>query len=344
MEEMTVPNIVDILDAPDRAEVLARAGRDLRAGHLVVFPTETVYGLGANALHKEAVASIFRVKKRPANNPIIVHISDSEAIGRVAANWPLSAAKLAERFWPGPLTIVVEKSSEICDTLTAGLPTVGIRMPNHPIALALIESAGVPIAAPSANRYMSLSPTTAQAAATSLGIDPALTVFLDAGPTQVGIESTVISLAGSRATILRPGMLGRAEIESVIGPINIDDGSAKPDTAHRSPGRSLRHYAPKALLHIGSLPNDEKRATTGLLSLSDQPASKVDHVVDMPSDPKAYGQKLYGVLFDLDQLGCEVILVDPPPRGQAWTAIWDRLMRAATPTTFAKFDSKNTNG
>jgi L-threonylcarbamoyladenylate synthase len=342
MEEMTAPNIVDILHAPDRVEVLERAGRDLRAGRLVVFPTETVYGLGANALDREAVAAIFRIKERPSNNPVIVHVCDTHSIDRVAAQWPDQAAKLAARFWPGPLTIVVKKSPNIPNGVTAGLPTVGIRMPDHPIALALISSAGVPVAAPSANRYMSLSPTTAQAAAHSLRVDASLTLFLDAGPTTVGIESTVISLAGPRATILRPGMLGRDEIEAVIGPVDVDNTAEEGRSAHPSPGRARRHYAPRADLHFTPF-SDEEHAIKGLLALSDRPTSKADHVIEMSSDPKLYGRMLYGALYDLDQLGCEVILVDPPPRGQAWTAIWDRLMRAAAPDTSAGANSKHTN-
>ncbi len=192
---MTAPNIVDILGSPNRDEVLERAGRDLREGRLVVFPTETVYGLGANALDETATAAIFRIKRRPANNPIIVHISDTDSTAEITNGWSDKAAELAARFWPGPLTLVLEKTSRVPDVVTAGLSTVGVRMPNHPIALALITRAGVPVAAPSANRYMSISPTTAQAAATSLGTDPDLTYFLDAGPSEVGIESTLAGWA-----------------------------------------------------------------------------------------------------------------------------------------------------
>src|SRR5882762_7215348 len=218
------------------------AARLLRAGRLVAFPTETVYGLGANALDAEAVARIYAVKRRPATSPLIVHVASSEMAQSLVRDWPEIADRLARRFWPGPLTLVLPKShvgadafvrpaerssaasspslsssSTIPAIVTAGLPTVGLRMPAHPIALALLRAAGVPLAAPSANRFTELSPTTADHVRLSLGND--IDYILDGGPCSVGIESTVLSLAGPRPILLRPGGISRPELEAIAGPL-----------------------------------------------------------------------------------------------------------------------------
>jgi L-threonylcarbamoyladenylate synthase len=191
-------------------ELLARAASTLRAGGLVAFPTETVYGLGANALDARAVERVFDVKGRPQSSPLIVHVASIEMARSLASHWPESADKLAAAFWPGPLTLVVRKDPQIPDIVTAGLPTVGLRQPDHPVAAALISEAGVPLAAPSANRFTALSPTTAEHVLKSLG--DGVDLILDGGPTRVGIESTVLSLAGPRPRLLRPGMISRDEI------------------------------------------------------------------------------------------------------------------------------------
>src|SRR5277367_5027978 len=198
---------------------IKKAGEILRSGGLVVFPTETVYGLGANALDAAAVAKIYALKGRPATSPLIVHVGSVEQARELAAEWPAEAERLAREYWPGPLTIVVAKKAAIPDGVTAGLTTVGLRMPRHPVALALLREAGVPIAAPSANRYTGLSPTTARHVRETFGQE--LAMVLDGGPAAVGIESTVLSLAGVGAVLLRPGMLTRSEIEAVIGEVSI---------------------------------------------------------------------------------------------------------------------------
>jgi L-threonylcarbamoyladenylate synthase len=196
---------------------LARAADLLRRGRLVVFPTETVYGLGANALDAEAVARIYAVKGRPATSPLIVHVATIEMAKSLASAWPEAAERLTEKFWPGPFTVVVKKQPTVPDIVTAGLQTVALRMPSHPIALALIRAAGIPLAAPSANRFTELSPTTAEHVRRSLGKD--VDLILDGGPCQIGIESTVLSLAGERPVLLRPGAISRSEIEALIGPV-----------------------------------------------------------------------------------------------------------------------------
>src|ERR1700693_4077841 len=223
------------------ASELHRAAALIRAGELVAFPTETVYGLGANALDPIAVKKIYVAKGRPADSPLIVHVDSIEMARGLAREWPEKADKLARRFWPGPLTLVLPKKPHVPDKLTAGLDTVGIRMPSNPIALALIGEAGVPVAAPSANLFSELSPTTAEHVRAAMGDRVAM--VLDGGRTTVGIESTVLSLAGPEAILLRPGMVSQAEIEEVIGPVLVP-GSA-PAAAHPSPGMHRRHYSPK---------------------------------------------------------------------------------------------------
>jgi len=199
-----------------------RAAELLRAGQLVAIPTETVYGLAANALDEAAVRRIFAAKGRPYSSPLIVHVADLAMARDMAREWPPEAEKLAERFWPGPLTIIVPKSDRVPDIVTAGLPSVALRMPAHPVALAVIRAAGVPLAAPSANRFTQLSPTTAQHVRDALG--DAVDLVLDGGPCTVGIESTVISLTGPIPRILRPGMISQTQIEDVIGPVESGAG------------------------------------------------------------------------------------------------------------------------
>src|SRR6185369_15840393 len=223
------------------SEELRRAGELLRAGRLVAFPTETVYGLGANALDAEAVDRIFAAKGRPATSPLIVHVNSVEMAQSLVLEWPEAADKLAARFWPGPLTLVLRKQAVIPDRVTAGLDSVGLRMPAHPVALALIREAGIPLAAPSANRFTQLSPTTAAHVRTALG--DAVDLILDGGPCTVGIESTVLALTGGMPQLLRPGMVTQAQIEEVIGPVVILTSTSK--GVHTSPGLHPQHYQPK---------------------------------------------------------------------------------------------------
>jgi L-threonylcarbamoyladenylate synthase len=318
------------------------AARLLRAGRLVVFPTETVYGLGANALDADAVARIYAVKGRPATSPLIVHVASIEMAQSLVADWPEIAERLARRFWPGPLTLVLEKrqgkelekNRTIPDIVTAGLSTVGLRMPAHPVALALIEAAGIPLAAPSANRFTELSPTTAEHVRRSLGNE--IDYILDGGRCSVGIESTVLSLAktqsGSEPMLLRAGGISRAALEEVVGPVasalEVQAG------AQAAPGMHPRHYSPRTPLHLtstGKLPDQGR----GIYLQHERPPCRVDITVavtvhQMPKSAADYAATLYEVLHRADAGNYEWIVVDLPPVTGEWEAIQDRLKRAAT--------------
>ena len=295
---------------------LAQAAEIIRRGGLVAFPTETVYGLGANALDAAAVERIFEAKGRPPTSPLIVHVGSVELARQLSSHWPVAAARLVRRFWPGPLTVVVPKHPSIPDRVTAGLPTVGLRMPSHPIALALIRAAGVPIAAPSANRFTGLSPTTAEHVRRSLG--DRVDLILDGGATDVGIESTVVSLV-AQATLLRPGMISREEIEEVIGTVTT---SGEVEGAHPSPGMHDRHYSPRTRLVL--LPQHG-------FAICGHSSGKTGHAFPMPTSPDLYAADLYSVLHELDEEGWDVIYVETPPEEPAWAGIHDRLRRAASP-------------
>ncbi len=301
---------------------ISEAAEALRAGRLVAFPTETVYGLGANALDAAAVALIFERKQRPRTSPLIVHV-DSIAMARaLTLEWGETAEILSRAFWPGPLTLVLPKQSCIPEIVTAGLPTVGLRMPAHPIALELLREAKLPIAAPSANLFTSLSPTTAAHVRQSLGED---LLVLDGGPSQVGIESTVLSLAGP-ATLLRPGSISMEDLEHAIGPIRRGD-TAAPSGAHQSPGQHARHYQPRTRLFFteGELPPGN-----GAYLYRNRRVSAA-HPIQMPAQPAPYAAALYRTLHELDALHLDWIAVEPPPTHPEWAGILDRLTRAATP-------------
>lgn len=295
---------------------LEEAARLIREGRLVAFPTETVYGLGANALDARAVQRIFEVKGRPPTSPVIVHVCSVEMARNLAAAWPEKAAQLAARFWPGPLTLVLPKQPSIPDNVTAGLPTAGLRMPAHPLALALIEASGCPIAAPSANRFTELSPTSAEHVRKSLG--GAVDLILDGGTTPVGIESTVLSLAADPPLLLRPGMITREEIEAVIGPVEVRTSAG--DAAHPAPGMHPRHYSPRTPLYLvrgGALPGSGRGVY-------------LRHGVTMPASPRDYAAALYATLHRCDEQGYDWIAVEEPPDLPEWAAVRDRLRRAAS--------------
>jgi L-threonylcarbamoyladenylate synthase len=282
---------------------IARAAELLRAGRLVAFPTETVYGLGANALDQAAVRRIFDAKGRPHSSPLIVHVASIEMARGLASEWPEKAELLAKRFWPGPLTIIVPKSSRVPDVVTAGLSSVGLRIPAHPMARALIEAAQIPIAAPSANRFTELSPTTAENVPEGLA-----DLVLNGGPCTVGIESTVISLAGPVPRILRPGMITQTQIEQLIGPVELSGGV-------ESPGQHPRHYSPRTPIILGEDPQEGRGRRLSLAR--------------MPHDASSYAERLYRVLHELDQQGYDWISIELPPDTPQWAGIRDRLTRAA---------------
>ncbi|HWG46512.1 MAG TPA: L-threonylcarbamoyladenylate synthase [Gemmataceae bacterium] len=323
------------------AEAIAEAARVLRAGGLVAFPTETVYGLGANALDVSAVLRIFGAKGRPANNPLIVHVADSAAARNLATDWPDSAARLAARFWPGPLTLVLRRCDTVPDVVTASGPTVAVRVPAHPVAQALVRAAGVPIAAPSANRSTQLSPTRAEHVLHSL--DGRIDLLLDGGPTTGGLESTVLDLTATPPRLLRPGLVGIAELESLLGPLTraMPVGQAlQPDRPQPlpSPGLLPRHYAPHTPLECVETANTERILTLqregqriGWVTFDvagDTPSGVVRRV--LPANSAGYAAHLYAVLHELDALGLDRIIVVLPPDTDDWLAVRDRLRRAAT--------------
>jgi len=308
--------------SPSRA-ALERAAALIRAGKLVVFPTETVYGLGANALDAEAVEGIYRAKGRPPTSPVIVHVCSIEMARRLVAEWPSQAEELARRYWPGPLTLVLPKAPVIPGIVSAGLVTVGLRMPSHPVALELIRLAGVPIAAPSANRFAGLSPTTAEHVLESLG--EAVDLILDGGRCAVGIESTVLSLSAGLPMLLRPGVVAQQAIEALIGPVQLA-GRIENGHAHPSPGMHQRHYSPVTALVLvedGALPAEGRGAYLWIR----RPAHAARSLA-MPAEAGAYGALLYDTLHQLDREGWDWIAVERPPEGGEWAAIRDRLERA----------------
>jgi L-threonylcarbamoyladenylate synthase len=302
---------------------VSEAAALIRSGDLVAFPTETVYGLGGNALDVSAVEKIYAAKGRPAGSPLIVHVDSIEMARGLAREWPENAEKLARRFWPGPLTLVLPKQPHVPDRLTAGLDTVGIRVPSNAIALALIREAGVPIAAPSANRFTELSPTTAQHVRETLG--DRVSMVLDGGRTTVGIESTVLSLAESDAILLRPGMVSQADIEAVIGPVRVSKSADA--AAHPAPGMHPRHYSPRTplvLVDDGVLPADGRSVYLWWHHQAD-----AARCVKMPDVPREYAAILYEKLHEADAEHLDWIAVETPPQDPSWTAIRDRLKRAA---------------
>jgi L-threonylcarbamoyladenylate synthase len=290
---------------------IERAAELIRSGGLVAFPTETVYGLGANALDPEAVVRIYEAKGRPWASPLIVHVADEAMARTVTADWPEMAHRLAACFWPGPLTVIVKKAPIVPDLVTAGLDSVGVRAPAHPIALDLIRRAGVPIAAPSANRFGEISPTTAEHVRASLG--DRVNQILDGGPTQVGIESTVVSLRRSPPAILRPGMITQEELERLTG-LRCEREIDLPHVSE-SPGLQARHYAPYTAFYVLE-PGEPKPPGRG-------------RMIAMPADPRSYAAALYAELHAADKEGWDWIGVEKPPETPEWMGILDRLQRAS---------------
>ena len=308
-----------------------QAAAALRRGGLVAFPTETVYGLGADAENSEAVARLFAAKGRPANHPVIVHIGRAELLERWAADIPPSAWRLAQRFWPGPLTLILKRAACVPDAVTGGQDTVGLRMPDHPVALALLAAFGGGIAAPSANRFGRLSPTTAAHVRAELGAS--VNYVLDGGPCRVGIESTILDLSGGYPRLLRPGTITAAEIEAVLG----EPLAAASDDAPRSPGALPAHYAPRtplALIAPDDLPAEIKRCLDNGERVAVLARSAATPHVQcawqvMPTDPGSYAHELYARWRALDALHVDRLLGEALPHEAAWRAVCDRLARAA---------------
>ena len=316
--------------------ILVEAANIIRAGGLVAFPTETVYGLGADATNANAVAGIFTAKGRPSYNPLIVHVADLEGASRCVTSWPEIAKTLADHFWPGPLTLVLPKSQAIPDIVSAGLATVGVRMPKHPVALALIDAAGVPLAAPSANRSMQVSPTVGDHVAASLGESADL--ILDAGPVSVGIESTVLDLTSAVPTVLRPGMISVDDLRLVIGRVEMASTHVPDGTARPSPGMMDRHYSPQATLIVSAegstevtrVAERELSERVRVVALARSPVSVPDLTVwPMPESAADYARVLYGMLHRADAEGYDVVIVESVPATPAWDGVRDRLSRAA---------------
>ena len=319
--------------APDPAAI-AEAALALRDGLLVAFPTETVYGLGAHGLDARAVERIYEAKGRPAYNPVILHVPDARAARMLASHWPEAAERLATRYWPGPLTLVLRRADIVPAIATAGLDAVGIRVPAHPVALALLAAAQIPVAAPSANRSTELSPTSAEHVARALG--DRVDVLLDGGDTTLGIESTVLDLSGARPVLLRPGLLTREELELVIGPIDLPAQQAEGDAPRRAPGQLERHYAPRAELAVvpaAELLERVGRATDPLVGVLPRTVHVGPRdglvVIRMPASPRLYAHRLYAALHELDEWGCRRVLVEAVPAEANWEGVRDRLARAS---------------
>lgn len=308
-------------------DAVRRAAEILRAGGLVAFPTETVYGLGADASNPAAVARQYAVKSRPKDHPVIVHFAEAAAAFAWAREVPEAARALAARFWPGPLTLVLKRSPLAGDFVTGGQDSVGLRLPSHPVARELLREFAGGIAAPSANRFGRISPTTAAHVREDLGSE--VDLVLEGGSSEVGIESTIVDLSGVAPVLLRPGHVGADEIAAIIG----RSLGAKDSSAPRHSGGLERHYAPCTPLHLVAThaldAEIERRGGRVALLAFARADTRVARWIRMPREPAAYAQRLYGALRELDSADCQAILVESPPESQDWAAALDRLRRAA---------------
>jgi L-threonylcarbamoyladenylate synthase len=319
---------------------VVRAAELLRAGEVVALPTETVYGLAANALNAQAVAKIFEIKGRPAHNPIILHVVGIDMARGCVSEWPEAAPKLTTAFWPGPLTIVLPRAKAIPDTVTAGGHTVGVRWPSHPFIQAVIRACDFPLAAPSANPSNGISPTNAAHVRAALG--HRLQLIVDGGQSQIGIESTVLDLTTSPARVLRPGMIHTESLAAVLGERFLQVANEPGAGPLKSPGQLRKHYAPKARLMILNWRDDTdllaqlvrtdiRTAGCQVIAHSRIPAGvNVAGVSVIPHDAEAYARAIYAELHRCDAAGAECIVIEALPPGAEWRAIADRLTRAAS--------------
>ncbi len=314
--------------------MVARAVEVLRAGGLIGLPTETVYGLGADASNELAVRRIFAVKGRPSSHPLIVHVASTEIARQWATDWAAEAERLATALWPGPLTIIVRRSSLATDAVTGGQDTVGLRVPDHPLALELLRAFGGGVAAPSANRFGRVSPTTAQHVRDELGAE--VDVVLEGGPCRIGVESTIVDLSGRSPRVLRPGGVPREQLERLLGrPVPL----ASEARDLRAPGMLASHYAPRAGLWLVTAetvaPEAAARlasgATVAVLTPAGVPAPPGVTSFVLADDAE-YARELYATLRRVDELGLDVVLAVPPPEAGVGLAVVDRLTRASTPT------------
>ncbi len=312
-------------------ENIERATQCLKNGGLVAFPTETVYGLGADASNPDAVKRIFAAKNRPENHPLIVHLASFEQFDLWAQDIPESAVVLAEHFFPAPLAVILKKRPEVSETVTGGQKTIALRIPNHPVALELLRAFGGGIAAPSANRFCRISPTQAQHVADELG--ESVDMILDGGACQIGVESTILDLSGDKPTILRFGQITRSELEFVLQTkVCTPDSLAKMTV--KTAGMMAIHYAPTTpavrcdseLLAV--LLQDENQKVGVLTCGSNISSTQNRTVISLPTDSTIYAQNLYAKLRELDALNLDLILVEQPPQSEMWAAINDRLSKA----------------
>ena len=317
------PPAVPAVSAEEAAAILRRGG-------LVAFPTETVYGLGADARNLEALARLYKVKGRPADHPVIVHLASLAELGQWARELPEFARRLAERFWPGPLTLVFKRGADVADAVTGGQDTVGLRVPAHPSAQALLQAFGGGVAAPSANRFGRLSPTAPEHVRADLGGD--IDAIVEDGSCDVGIESTIVDCSGDAPVLLRPGRITAAEIEAAAG-MPLAERTA---TSSRVPGTLPAHYAPRAKLRLLRrteiievvATNKGKRLAALLLEIP-VPRLPASQAIVVPAVASSYARALYANLRTLDATHADVILVESPPDTTAWAAVLDRLRRAA---------------
>ena len=341
--------IVEVYDADNRrSEVMERAGAILKKGGLVAFPTETVYGLGGDALNPEASARIYAAKGRPSDNPLIVHIADMEALKVLASEVPEKARLLADRFWPGPLTMIMPKSDAVPYATTGGLDTVAIRMPSHPTAYELIRSSGVYIAAPSANTSGRPSPTTAQHVYEDL--NGRIDMIIDSGKVDIGLESTIVDLTGEIPTILRPGYITKEMLEEAVGPVTIDKAiladHEDPNLRPKAPGMKYKHYAPKGDLvivegkkqavaetinHLTKMDAEAGLKTAVIASDENLSLYDVDCKINIGSreHEESIAANLYEVLREMDEMGVQKMYSESFAGGGLGAAIMNRLLKAA---------------
>mgnify|MGYP000099465585 CR=1 FL=1 len=313
--------------------IIIKAAMLLKQGRLVAFPTETVYGLGADASNPEAVKRIFAAKGRPENHPLIVHIASVEQINEWAVNIPDVSWRLANLFWPGPLTLILNKRPEVPQAVTGGQDTIALRMPNNPVALSLLKTFAGGIAAPSANRFKHISPTSASHVLEELG--SAVDLILDGGPCQLGVESSILDLSGEHYRLLRPGHISVSELEAVLKTKLCTSNTS----GVRTPGMMAVHYAPltRACLCTNERFSEsldklvKMNKTVGILAYKYQPVSKQANFISMPEKSAEYAQSLYAALRELDRLKLDIILVEQPPETESWRAINDRLGKATVP-------------